>query len=596
MATRASAQATTGLASVNNSDTPANAICYGPAISGYGEVVVFPSLADNLVAGDTNGLFDVFRRDRVHGTITRVSVASDGAEGNGNSYSGGVTGDGRYVAFDSQASNLVAGDNNGAWDVFVHDASTGATTRVSVDSAGNEGDANSGTASISADGRYVAFESVATNLVAGDTNGFFDIFVHDRVTGATTRVSVDTAGNQSNGDSYNAQISADGRWVAFESGATNLVAGDTNGHWDVFVHDRLNATTIRVSLGPGGVQADNDCLNPAISGDGAYVTYDSGATNLVAADTNGFYDVFVYDRAAATTTRVSVDSAGAQGNGDSSYPTITADGRRVGFESQATNLVAGDTNNAWDVFLHDQATAATTRVSLSSAGAQGDADSGSAALALDGSTIAFGSTASNFATVPAGVAQDYTRSPLVTNTELLMYRAYNTALLDHFFTTRQNEFQAAVAAGFVDESTGHPGQLFRVLQESLPGLNRAVHRLYNGTTGRHYYTYKDAEMNNLVAAGWVFERDEGYIFASQQSAPMFNSVEVLHLYNTVVGSHLFTISAAEAAYVVANIPNWVQQTSLGWAKRNVAVVRQAADAVDPGSSVIRAAQALSGVN
>jgi flagellin-like hook-associated protein FlgL len=198
--------------------------------------VVFSSIASNLVAGDTNGQLDVFVHDRQTGTTTRVSVDSSGNEANGDNWNGSISGDGRYVVIESSATNLATGDTNGVDDIFVHDRQTGTTTRVSVDSSGLEANAGSDSSSVSGDGRYVAFRSTATNLVAGDTNGVDDVFVHDRQTGQTTRISVDNSGAEGNGTSgFGTDISADGQYVAFRSTASNLVAGDTNGVDDVFV-------------------------------------------------------------------------------------------------------------------------------------------------------------------------------------------------------------------------------------------------------------------------------------------------------------------------------------------------------------------------
>jgi Tol biopolymer transport system component len=177
----------------------------------------------------------------------RVSVDSSGNQGNCWSSYPSISSDGRYVAFSSLASNLVAGDTNGAYDIFVHDRQTGVTTRVSVDSSGNEGNDISGAPSISSDGRYVAFESYASNLVA-DTDSGLDIFVHDRQTGMTSRVSVNSSGNKGNGASIYPSMSSDGRYVAFESDASNLVACDTNGWPDIFVHDRQAAFSAVTSL------------------------------------------------------------------------------------------------------------------------------------------------------------------------------------------------------------------------------------------------------------------------------------------------------------------------------------------------------------
>jgi len=365
------------------------------AISADGHYVAFGSSASNLVAGDTNGKWDVFVRDRDTGATTRVSVATDDTQADTDSYVAGISADGRYVAFVSLASNLVAGDTNGQRDLFVQDRVTGATTRVSVATDGTQANKNDGLQSaISADGRYVAFHSSASNLVAGDTNGTNDVFVHDRVTGATTRASVATDGTQANGHNFGVSISADGGYVAFDSLASNLVAGDTNGKWDVFVHDRDTGATTRVSVATDGTQANNESLG-AISADGRFVAFGSLASNLVAGDTNGQRDVFMHDRDAGATTRVSVATDGTQGNGDSLQPMISADGRYVTFESVASNLVAGDTNGQRDVFVHDRVTRAITRVSVASSGTQGNGDSSVPAISADGRYVAFDSDASN---------------------------------------------------------------------------------------------------------------------------------------------------------------------------------------------------------
>src|SRR6058998_1751352 len=241
-----------------------------------------------------------------------------------------------------------------------HDRQTGTTERVSVDSAGNQGNGDSTDVALSADGRFVAFTSVAPDLVTGDTNGAMDVFVHDRQTGTAERVSVDSAGNQANGDSTDVALSADGRFVAFTSAAPDLVAGDTNGAADVFVHDRQTGTTERVSVDSAGTQANGSSFGRALSADGRFVAFISVAPDLVAGDTNGVADVFVHDRQTGTTERVSVDSAGNQANGDSTDVALRADGRFVAFTSAAPDLVAGDTNGAADVFVHDRGTTDTT--------------------------------------------------------------------------------------------------------------------------------------------------------------------------------------------------------------------------------------------
>ncbi|MBI3988598.1 MAG: PD40 domain-containing protein, partial [candidate division NC10 bacterium] len=365
---------TTTRVSVASDGTQGNSRSFYPAatndrvISADGRYVAFISFATNLVPGDTNSTNDIFVHDLETGQTTRISIASDGTQANSESKSPSISADGRYVAFDSAASNLVPGDTNGARDVFVHDRETGKTTRVSVASNGRQGDSHSEDPSISADGRYVAFGSFSHDLIwidldgdgrceeaeGCDINGSADIYVHDRQTGQTTRVSVAFDGTPTNSGSDEPSISDDGRYVAFLSAATNLVPGDTNGRWDVFVHDRLTGQTTRVSVASDGTQTNSWSDFPSISADGRYVAFDSIASNLVPGDTNGFGDVFVHDQVTGQTTRFSIASDGREANGGSSWPSISADGRYVAFASSANNLVPGDTNDHPDIFVHDR--------------------------------------------------------------------------------------------------------------------------------------------------------------------------------------------------------------------------------------------------
>jgi Tol biopolymer transport system component len=285
----------------------------------------------------------------------RVSVGAHGAQGNGESFAPSITPDGRYVAFQSAASNLVAGDRNNAWDVFVRDTRTGATRRVSVPFGRGDTNGPSSGASISANGRYVAFESSASNLVASDTNRDTDVFVRDLVRGVTTRVSVGISGSGRSGGGETPSISANGRRVAFESAASDIVAHDTNRFADVFVRDLTTYKTTRVSVGPRGVQANRPpsavlpargefSFQPAISGDGASVAFTSYSTNLVRRDTNRLSDVFVHNLTTHVTSRVSLATGGKQVNtgvaGRGSFaPTISANGRVVAFVSASYTLV-----------------------------------------------------------------------------------------------------------------------------------------------------------------------------------------------------------------------------------------------------------------
>jgi Tol biopolymer transport system component len=342
---------TTTRVSVSSSGAQANHGSKNPALSASGRYVVFESLASNLVSGDTNGAWDVFRHDRQTGTTTRVSVSSAGAQGNGPSIGAAITGYGDIVAFSSTATNLVSGDTNGDSDVFVHDVSSGTTTRVSTTASGGQADGPSGYPSVSADNDLVAFHSDATNLVGGDTNATSDVFVKDRGSGGVTRVSVSSAGTQGNGFSGWSDLSADGRYVVFDSQATNLVSGDINGRTDVFLHDRDTGTTTRLSVSTAGVQGDGTSSSPSIDRNGQYVAFWSRATNLVAGDTNGAADIFLRDLRKSTTSRVSLDSAGLEADGDSFRPRLSEGGCVAVFQSDATDLVSGDTNAVTDVFV-----------------------------------------------------------------------------------------------------------------------------------------------------------------------------------------------------------------------------------------------------
>jgi Tol biopolymer transport system component len=251
-----------------------------------------------------------------------------------------ISSDGRFVAFVTAAA-LVPQDTNGLIDVYVFDRGTRVFTRVSVASDGSDGNGTSERPSLSADGRYIVFESDASNLVTGDSNDRFDIFRHDRVTGETLRVSVASDGGESNGVSFFGKVSDDGNLIAFASSAFNLVANDANGASDIFVRNVTAGTTTRISVTGSGGEADLASTGPAISGDGRFVAFGSIATNLVGNDTNNVSDVFVRDRALSTTTRVSVSSTGLQGDRRSVTPAISSDGRFVSFLSDATNLVPG---------------------------------------------------------------------------------------------------------------------------------------------------------------------------------------------------------------------------------------------------------------
>lgn len=343
-------------------------------------------------------------RRLVPGRTERVNVESDGMETTTPVLRAAVSANGRLVAFSSAAATLVPRDRNGHTDVFVRDLVARRTTRVSVSATGGDGDGASFYPSISADGRFLAFRSFARNLVKDDRNGVEDVFVHDRATGSTERVSVGNAGAEANGPSVTSSISGDGSVVAFSSPASNLVRGDRNEVTDVFVRDRGRGRTLRVSVGPG--EANGTSEGSGISRDGRAVVFRSSATNLVRADTNGYPDVFVRDWARGTTERVNVSSAGGEANHETYRGSISGDGRHVAFRSEASNLVTDDTNGAQDVFAHDRRSHRTVRLSVSTHGAQAKAPPSRrtapgqrfmsrAFLSRSGRFAAFGSHAAN---------------------------------------------------------------------------------------------------------------------------------------------------------------------------------------------------------
>jgi Tol biopolymer transport system component len=391
--------------SVASTGEQGDSICDYPSISEDGRFVVFTSAATNLVRGDTNHQWDIFARDLQTGRTSRVSSPLDGSQANGYSSAPVISADGRFIAFSSEATNLVTGDTNDWMDIFVHDQQTGKTERVSLSSHGGQGNEEARIPAISADGRFVAFASGASNLVENDDNGNFDIFVHDRQTGATERVSVASNGDEANSVSYSPVISGDGRYVAFDSRASNLVPEDPTDQMDVFVHDRNTGRTILVSVNSAGQKGNWRSYFPALSADGRYVSFGSGASNLVPGDTNRNPDIFVRDLLTGVTTRVSVSSQGEQANWFSLYSSISPDGQFVAFQSFASNLVGGDTNEQADIFVHDRQTGETVRVSISSEGKQADGQSWDPEVSAGGRII-FQSSAGNLVFGDTNAAAD----------------------------------------------------------------------------------------------------------------------------------------------------------------------------------------------
>lgn len=346
--------------------------------------------SQDLLPADSNGQPDIYLRDTLTGVSQVVSVSSANAQGDGASTQASISADGRYVVFRSAATNLVAGDTNGVEDIFMRDTLAGTTVRVSLGNGTTQATGTSLTPAVSNGGRYVVFASEAGNLATGDSNAQPDIFLRDTKTNTTTLISSTSIGiGSANGASFDPAITPDGAFIAFSSEATNVIAGGLSGR-QVLRVERA-APTNRVLVSQNGSQANGPCYEPTMSNDGNIIAFFSNATNL-GTDSNVFFDVYVRDIGGSTTTRISAATAGETDN-HSGFPSISGDGSIVAFGSIATNLVAGDSNGVFDVFTSTGTT--TQRVSVNSAGGQANIDSDLPAISLDGKKIAFRSAATD---------------------------------------------------------------------------------------------------------------------------------------------------------------------------------------------------------
>ncbi|KKS21045.1 MAG: WD40 domain protein beta Propeller [candidate division WWE3 bacterium GW2011_GWC1_41_7] len=385
--------------SVATDGTEANAASRRMAISADGRFVVFFSEASNLVTGSTQKVPNLFIHDRYTGTTTGIPFADGWPLDEYIFYNVSISWDGRLVAFSSRSANIVPGDTDDTFDVFVYDTQTHQFSMVSVSTTEGQALVYSYEPSISENGRYVAFTSFTSNVEAEDASGQdSNIYVHDLETGETTIASVSSTGEQGNGYSGLSSINADGRFVAFVSTSSNLGGIGSSGLY-AYVHDRLTGDTTLVSRSSTGEAGEVYPAQPDMSGNGRYVAFVSGASNLVMPDTNGTNDVFVHDTQTDITTRVSVSSTGEQGNGVSWEPSLNYDGTIVAFVSTASNLVPKDTNQISDIFVHNLVTGVTERVNMSYTDLQseGQADSFSdfTSISGDGRFVAFSSQASN---------------------------------------------------------------------------------------------------------------------------------------------------------------------------------------------------------
>ena len=385
----------------------ADSSSFSVKLSDDGRFAVFQTNATNLFAADTNGVSDVVLKDLQTGVLTCMSCAAGGVVGDGASSSPAISGDGRFVAFQSAATNLVAGDSNIATDVFVREIATGALEIASraTSVAGAVGGATSGQARLSSTGQFVVYSSVASNLVTGDTNTQADVFVRDRLNSVTTRVSVATGGAQASGGVGGATastISADGRFIVFTSGQQTLSPGDGNNLADAFLHDRQSTTTERLSTTLGST---GSCLDPTISADGSMVAFSSSFADLVPGDTNAARDTFYRARTGAVLTRITA-AGGVEANSTLEVPSFNGNGTKIAFQSAASNLVASDTNASNDIFSLNIATGVITRISVSSAGVEANGSSTFPWYANNSDIVAFSSGASNLIANDANATVD----------------------------------------------------------------------------------------------------------------------------------------------------------------------------------------------
>lgn len=379
-------------------------------VDNAGRYVSFLSAATNLVPDDTNAKTDVFVLDRQTGEIERVSVSSSGEQANGDSLGAAISGDGRYVAFSTFASNLATGGQAAFASVYVRDRATDTTVLLSRTHDGSPIDGSSWYPTLDFFGNRIAFQSQATNLVPGDTNQSNDVFMYDRASDSLSRVSLNSAGQEADGHCNRPALSADGGTVAFDSSATNLVAmpkvSADNGQFNqIYVRNLAAATTDLVSGSPEGAYADNNCYQPSISGNGRRIVFGSYAANLVAAMTPGTFQVFLRDRDSGATSLVSVTPQGTQAANGASYQQIALDGIHASFATASSDILnpliperrarTEVLDIPSQVVVRNLETGVNVLASQSTLQDAGNDDSRTSRLAPDGSRVWFDSIATN---------------------------------------------------------------------------------------------------------------------------------------------------------------------------------------------------------
>ena len=532
--------------SVNNNGVQANGQSGSSSLSDDGRFITFESNATNLVPNDINGQTDTFIYDSLNKTVELITLAPDGVQANGSSSSGSISGDGNYIAFASFADNLVAGDANKQRDIFLYNRLAKTTQLVSVASNGTQANGLSLFSAINDDGKYVAYESTASNLVSGDSNGLTDIFLFDRINQKTTRINVAADGTQANGVSTIGSISDDGNFVSFTSEASNLVANDTNGKSDVFIYDRQKNTVELISTGGNG-----DSTSGLISGNGLYVVYESDADNLVAGDTNGKKDIFIYDRVNKTTELVDVANNGIQSNGNSRDASISDDGNYVAFLSEADNLVSGDatTDIGSDIFIRDRQQKTTKRLDFDSF----------PTLSGDAKSLVFNSGLDDLVAEDTNLTGDVFQMDLDKFEETShfstvdVHRFVHLEKGFHLYTSDPKEIKTIQDLSATGElAYRYEFEKFSVLSDNkdsftgevLEGVN-PVYRFRDSASGAHVYTYTEKETsyikNNLP--NYDFEGIKYYAF---ESAPVeVETTPIFRLRNPISGFHLYTTDQNE---------------------------------------------------
>ena len=380
----------TSISGGNPDNVSGDVSAYSGNISQDGRFVVFDSKANNLTTPSTTGNgTKIFIRDRLASATQLVSQSTSGVQANNGGTSPRISTDGRYVVFSSASTNLVSGDTNGKEDIFIRDRKLNTTRLVSVTSAGTQGNNTSFDASVSADGQYITFSSFATNLTSPSPQTFSGVYVKNMSNGAITLVSKSSQGI-ANASSRWARISCEGRIITFASNANNLTSGDTtnsgNIKWRTYIVDMLNPSDPQYVRG----NANGSNGSGSISCNGNYITFSSSSSDLVPGDTNNKHDIFLYDRANDAIKNVSVDSSGMFANGNSYYGgSVSNDGKYVVFDSEATNLVAGDANGYSDVFIRNVQAGTTELISRDSSGSLSNGNTSFPSISSDGKYVSY---------------------------------------------------------------------------------------------------------------------------------------------------------------------------------------------------------------